>query len=173
MKALFTILAWITLSLGIASPGRAQTEIPKPAPEFNKLNYFAGVWTAEGEMKPGTMGSAGKFTGTNRVEWMEGAILSVARLRIQRRYGERYGNRLHGLRQRRQDVHVRFFQLAGRSGPCQRHVERSYMDLAEQDKDQGSQTMKARLTIKVRSPKAYDFKFEMSPDGTTDYRAGR
>jgi len=31
----------------------------------------------------------------------------------------------------------------------------------------GSQTIKGRLTIKVLSATAYNFKFEMSPDGTT------
>ena len=31
----------------------------------------------------------------------------------------------------------------------------------------GSQSIKGRLTIKVLSATAYNFKFEMSPDGTT------
>ena len=31
----------------------------------------------------------------------------------------------------------------------------------------GSQTIKGRLTIKMLSAMAYNFKFEMSPDGTT------
>ena len=46
MKTPFTILTCMTLLLGIALLARAQMEIPKPAPELKKLDYFAGTWTA-------------------------------------------------------------------------------------------------------------------------------
>jgi hypothetical protein len=59
MKTPFTTLTCMTLLLGIALSARAQMEIPKPAPELKKLNYFAGRWTAEGDIKPGPMGSGG------------------------------------------------------------------------------------------------------------------
>src|SRR3981081_1614314 len=73
MNTRFTILTSMTLLLGIALSARAQTEIPKPAPELKKLDYFAGTWAAEGDMKPGPTGPGGKFTGTNHVQWMHGA----------------------------------------------------------------------------------------------------
>ena len=56
---------------------RVQGEMSKPAPELKKLDYFAGTWSAEGEVKPGPMGAGGKFTGTNRVEWMDGGFFLV------------------------------------------------------------------------------------------------
>src|SRR5438046_3882197 len=77
MKARFTILTCMTLLIGIALSARAQTEIPKPAPELKKLDYFAGTWAAEGDIKPGPMGPGGKFTGTNNVQWMEGTFFLV------------------------------------------------------------------------------------------------
>src|SRR5207248_7827664 len=52
MNMRFTILAGVTLLLGIASSSRAQMETPKPAPELKKLDYFAGTWSAEGDIKP-------------------------------------------------------------------------------------------------------------------------
>jgi hypothetical protein len=58
---------------------RVQTEVPKPPPELRKLDYFTGTWAAEGEIKPGTMGSGGKFTGTNQVQWMDGGFFLVTR----------------------------------------------------------------------------------------------
>ena len=43
MKTRFTFLTCITLLIGIALSARAQTEIPRPAPELKKLDYFAGT----------------------------------------------------------------------------------------------------------------------------------
>src|SRR4029453_8905785 len=77
MKRRVTILTGMTLLLGIALSARVQMEIPNPAPELKKLDYFAGTWTTEGEIKPGPMGSGGKFTGTNHVQWMGGAFFLV------------------------------------------------------------------------------------------------
>ena len=77
MKTRFTILTCMTLLLGIALTARTQVETPKPAPELKKLDYFAGTWTAEGEIKPGPLGPGGKFTGTNHVEWMDGGFFLV------------------------------------------------------------------------------------------------
>jgi Protein of unknown function (DUF1579) len=76
MKTRF-ILTWVTLLLGIALWAQAQMEMPKPAPELKKLDYFTGTWTAEGDIKPGPMGPGGKFTGTNHVQRMEGAFFLV------------------------------------------------------------------------------------------------
>ena len=77
MKQQSNILCCVMFLLGMALSGRAQTEALKPAPELKKLDYFVGTWSAEGEMKPGPMGPGGKFTDTNRVEWMEGGFFLV------------------------------------------------------------------------------------------------
>src|SRR2546422_8922680 len=74
MKTRFTILTCVMLLLGIALLARAQMERPKPGPELKKLDYFAGTWTAEGDIKPGPMGPGGKFSGTNHVQRMVGTF---------------------------------------------------------------------------------------------------
>src|SRR6266566_1939417 len=147
MKRRFTTLTCMALLLGVALSARVQMEIPKPAPELKKLDYFAGTWTTEGEIKPGPMGSGGKFTGTNHVQWMDGAFFLV--------------------------THSEF------NGAMGKGAETSYMGYDGNDNvdgdtwtwqsetRMGSQTIKGRLTIKVLSATAYNFKFEMSPDGTT------
>jgi hypothetical protein len=68
MKRCFTTLTPTALLLGVALSARVQMEISKPAPELKKLDYSTGTWTTEGEIKPGAMGSGGKFTGTNHVQ---------------------------------------------------------------------------------------------------------
>ena len=77
MKRRFTTLTCMALLPGVALSARVQMRIPKPAPELKKLDYFAGAWTTEGEIKPGPMGSGGKFTGTNHVQRMDGAFFLV------------------------------------------------------------------------------------------------
>ena len=52
-------------------------KILKPSPELKKLDYFVGTWIAEGYIRPGPMGSGGKFTATNRVQWMDGGFFLV------------------------------------------------------------------------------------------------
>lgn len=41
-------------------------------PELKKLEYFAGNWTWEGDMKPGPMSPGGKLSMTERNQWMVG-----------------------------------------------------------------------------------------------------
>jgi len=76
-RRLFPLHLCMTLLLGMASPVAAQTGASKPAPELAKLEYFVGTWAAEGEIEPGPMGAGGKFTGTNRVRWMDGGFFLV------------------------------------------------------------------------------------------------
>jgi hypothetical protein len=47
---------------------------PKPGPETQKLAYFVGTWTSEGEMKPSPMGPGGKITGKDTCEWFQGGF---------------------------------------------------------------------------------------------------
>jgi hypothetical protein len=54
-------------------------ETPQPAPELKKLDYFAGTWAAEGEIKPGRLGPGGKFMATNHVQWVDGGFFLVTR----------------------------------------------------------------------------------------------
>jgi len=57
MKTPFAILT-MTLLLGIAVSSPTQKQTPKPAPELKKLDYFAGTWIVEGEIKPGSWARA-------------------------------------------------------------------------------------------------------------------
>ena len=52
---------------------------PKPGPEHQKLAYFVGTWTNEGEMKPSPMGPGGKITGKDTCEWFEGGFSVICR----------------------------------------------------------------------------------------------
>jgi hypothetical protein len=45
---------------------------PKPGAEHEKLAFFLGKWTSEGEMKPSPYGPGGKFTFTEDCDWLSG-----------------------------------------------------------------------------------------------------
>lgn len=66
----------VLLAAGV--PVQAQMEAPKPGPEVKKLDYFAGTWTLDGDMKPGPMGPGGKMTMTEHNEWMDGGFFVVS-----------------------------------------------------------------------------------------------
>ena len=60
--------------------GQAQAPTPpKPGPEHQRLAYFVGKWTGEGEMKASPMGPAGKISSVDSCEWFEGHFSVVCR----------------------------------------------------------------------------------------------
>jgi hypothetical protein len=100
MKRLFSRFLFLSLVVALAASAAAQMEMPKPGPELKKLDYFAGTWTLEGDLKPSPMGPGGKMVETERNKWMQGRLFSCAGLRFQGRYGQRCRNFLLGLQQR-------------------------------------------------------------------------
>ena len=69
---------WVAM-LMLLVVGSAQTppQTPKPGPELKKLDYFAGNWTLDGDMKPGPFGPGGKVSVTEHNEWMPGGFFLV------------------------------------------------------------------------------------------------
>ena len=166
MKPHFTIYTCVTVLLGIALSVRAQTEIPKPAPELKRLDYFAGTWTAEGEIKPGPMGAGGKFTGTNHVQWMDGGFFLVTNSAFNGAMGKGAETSYMGYDSNDKTYTYDSFNTLGEADHARGGVDGDTWTWLSETR-MGSQTMKGRLTIKVLSATAYNFKFEMSPDGTT------
>ena len=166
MKKRAAVLACMTLSLGIASSARAQTEAPKPAPELKKLDYFVGTWTVQGEIKPGPMGPGGKFTGTNRVQWMDGGFFLVTHSEFNGAIGKGAETSYMGYDGNDKTYTYDSYNTMGEADHAKGNVDGDTWTWQSETR-MGAQTMKGRLTIKVLSPRAYNFKFEMSPDGST------
>lgn len=165
MKSRFATLTCTALVLGFALSARVQTETPKPAPELKKLDYFAGTWTAEGEIKPGPMGSGGKFTGTNHVQWMDGAFFLVTQSEFNGAMGKGAETAYMGYDSNDKMYTYDSFSTLGEADHAKGNLEGDTWTWLSETR-MGSQTIKGRLTIKVVSATAYNFKFEMSHDGT-------
>jgi uncharacterized protein DUF1579 len=166
VKRRVTILTCMTLLLGIGLSARVPMEIPKPAPELKKLDYFAGTWTTEGEIKPGPMGSGGKFTGTNHVQWMDGAFFLVTRSEFNGAMGKGAETSYMGYDSNDKMYTYDSFNTLGEADHAKGNVDGDTWTWQSETR-MSAQTIKGRLTIKVLSATAYNFKFEMSPDGTT------
>ncbi len=158
------ILTCMTLLLGIALSARAQTDTSKPAPELSKLNYFAGVWSAEGEIKEGPMGPGGRFTGTNKVQWMDGGYFLVTQSDFNGAMGKGTETAYMGYDGEDKTYTYDSFNSMGEADHAKGKLDGDTWTWLSESTI-GSQTMKGRLTMKVVSPKAYTFKFELSPDG--------
>lgn len=166
MKTRFTLLASVTLLLGIALLAQTQMEPPKPAPELKKLDYFAGTWIAEGDIKPGPMGPGGKFTGTNHVQWMDGAFFLVTHSEFNGAMGKGTETAYMGYDSNDKMYTYDSFNTLGEADHAKGNVNGNTW-IWDSETRMGPETMKGRLTIKAISATAYNFKFEMSPDGTT------
>ena len=165
MKTPFIILVCLALLLAIAESARGQTEIAKPAPELAKLDYFVGTWMANGDMKAGAMGSGGKFTGTHRVQWMDGRFFLVTQSEFSGPMGKGTETSYMGYDSNDKMYTYDSFNSLGEADHAKGNVSGNTWTWHSETRI-GPQITKGRLTIKVLSATAYNFKFEMSADGT-------
>jgi hypothetical protein len=79
------ILQLVTLAIVAAAGGhmlaatQAPQKPPAPSAEQQRLGYFVGNWTSEGEVKASPFGPAGKITGTDTCEWFSGRYAVICR----------------------------------------------------------------------------------------------
>jgi hypothetical protein len=149
-----------------AKKTEATTERPKPGPEHEKLGYWVGTWTLDGTMNDGPMGKGGKVSGKTECSWWDGRFAVVCKdsgtspmgpmrgmgimswNREEKRY-EYYGIDNAGMQER---------ALGGLEGDSWVYTNDVKMD---------GKTFKGRYTMTNLKPDSYDFKWEMSEDGTT------
>ncbi len=166
MRVRVTMLTCTTLLLGAELSARVPTEAPKPAPELKKLDYFVGTWTTEGEIKPGPMGAGGKFTGTNHVQWMDGAFFLVTHSEFNGAMGKGAETSYMSYDSNDNMYIYDSFNTLGEADHASGNLDGDTWTWQSETR-MSAQTMKGRLTMKVLSARAYNFKFETSPDGVT------
>ncbi len=163
MKRALGLLIGILVCAVVAS---AQMGPPKPGPELKKLDYFAGLWTAEGDMKPGPMGPGGKFTTTDHSQWMEGGFFLVITTDFKSAsMGNGIGIAYMGYDPQEKVYTYDAFSSAGEREHSTGTVEGDTW-LWHSEMKMGPQTIKTRYTMTITSPNSYTFKLDMSSDGT-------
>lgn len=161
-----SVLALLTV-VGSASAQPSAAQAPKPTPEHQRLQYFVGDWTMEGEMKPGPMGPGGKITSNDHCEWFEGHYAVVCRGTGTTPMGPAKSIGIMGY-SADEKVYTYYgidnspmVMTAAARGTVQNGTW-TYTD----ESMMGGQKVKSRVTIKEASPSAYTFSLEMQgPDG--------
>jgi len=165
MRPIGTTVILLVLMCLLAALSQAQAPMPKPAPELKNLEYFAGAWTSEGDVKPGPMGPGGKFTGHDVNEWMPGGFFLTSHDKFSGVFGEGTGIAFMGYNP---DDKVYTYDAFNSMG--ERESAKGTMDgdtwTYTSDEHFGGQLMKGRYSMKVLSPTSYNFKFEISQDGS-------
>ena len=99
-------LACLFVIVFLVASATAQMPMPKPAPELSKLDYLAGDWITDGDLKPSPMGPGGKMT-SDRPRAVDGRqVLPGHALEIQGAMGDGFGHGHHGLRPGEEGLHL-------------------------------------------------------------------
>lgn len=142
-------------------------QAPKPGPEHQRLGYFVGKWTSEGEMKPSPMGPGGKMTSTDTCEWFEGRFAVICHSEGKTPMG---ASKSVGILSYSPEEKVYTYYGVDNSPMTMATVPRgtvqgktwTYTD----ESMLGGKKAKSRVTIKELSPSAYTFTMELQgPDG--------
>lgn len=144
---------------------QAQMPMPKPAPELKKLDYFVGHWTETGDMKPGPMGPGGKFMGQDTVKWMDGGFFQVDEGSFDGAMGKGSEVAYFGYDADKKQYTYNAFNSMGEHEVATGSVEGDTWNWYA-DENMGGQSMKGHYWVKMTSPNSYDFKFEVSQDGS-------
>jgi uncharacterized protein DUF1579 len=140
---------------------------PKPGPEQERLGYFVGKWTAEGEMKPGPMGPGGKMTTSDNCEWFEGHYSVICHSQGTTPTGP---TKSIGILSYSPEEKVYTYYGVDNSSMTMASVPKgtlkgdtwTYTD----EGTMGGKKYKSRVIIKELSPTSYSFKMDMQgPDG--------
>jgi hypothetical protein len=152
----------LLLSIAIAAPA----QMPKPAAELSKLNFLAGDWVSDSDLKPGPMGPGGKVTSNDDVEWMEGKFFLVMHQKFSGLMGNGMGLAIYGYDPEHKVYTYNSFNSWGEAGRSTGTVDGDTWTWISDDSIPGPK-FKGRYTMKVLSPTSYAFKYEMSKDGTS------
>ena len=151
----------------LQSASAEEPKAPKPGPEHQRLGYFVGKWTTEGEIKPGAMGPGGKVAATDKCDWFQGRFAVVCysdgtspagptkSIGILSYSPEEKAYTYYGLDN--SNMTMTSVPHGTVQGDTWSYSDESMM---------GGKKVKSRVTIKELSPTAYTFKMEMEgPDG--------
>ncbi|HTO88330.1 MAG TPA: DUF1579 family protein [Thermoanaerobaculia bacterium] len=141
-------------------------EAPKPTPEVKKLDYFAGDWHSEADMKPGPWGAGGKMTGESHCAWMGGGFFLVCHDQASGAMGKMQGLGVMGYDAVAKAYTWNGFNSAGENERATGSVDGKTWTYTNESMMNGKM-IKGRYTMVEKSPTSYDFKMETSEDGKT------
>lgn len=153
------------LLISTAAVSQTPPPMPKPGPEQKQLEYFAGTWKSEGDVKPGPMGPGGAFTSTAKAEMMEGGFFLVMHADMKLPgFGDGKGLSVMGYNANDKNYTYTDYNSWGEMEVAKGTVDGDTWTWTDENK-MGDKVVKGRYTMKIKSPTSYDFKYEMSTGG--------
>ncbi|HUO17336.1 MAG TPA: DUF1579 family protein [Verrucomicrobiae bacterium] len=147
----------------------AQSQMPTPGPDVKKLDYFAGTWSLDGDIKPGPMApQGGKVTETEKCEWMQGNFYLVCHTDFGGSMGSGEGLSILGYSTDDKTYTYREFNSWGEFEDSKGAFDGQNWTWNSDEKTNGT-AWKGRFTMKPASATSYSFMFEMSTDGGTKW----
>lgn len=158
-------LAGLFVTMFLVASTTAQMPMPKPAPELSKLDYLAGDWVTDGDLKPSPMGPGGKMSSTDHVQWMDGKFFLVMHSKFTGAMGDGSAMAVMGYDPEKKVYTYNEYNSMGQVNHSEGTVTGDTWNWTS-DENMGGQSFKGRYTMKVVSPTSYTFMYEMSKDGT-------
>jgi Protein of unknown function (DUF1579) len=161
MRHLFAagVMASLICVQGAAGQGG---QPPKPTPEHERLAFFVGKWTAQGDVKPGPMGPGGKMTSNDNCEWFDGHYSVICHSEGTTPMGP---SKSLGILSYNPEEKVYTYYGTDNSGMTMSSVPKgTYKDGTWTYFDQGTmggKPYKSRVIIKQVSPTSYNFKMDV------------
>jgi hypothetical protein len=142
-------------------------EAPKPGPEHERLGFWVGDWTDEGEVKENPMMPGGKMTSKNHCEWFEGNFAVVCHSEGKGPMGPTKSIGIIGYSS---ETKVYTYYAVDNSGMAMTTVPKGKVDgktwVYDDESTMEGQQVKTRYTMVETSTTSYTFKWEMlGPDG--------
>jgi hypothetical protein len=159
------LAACLTLIAFVAVSTQAQMPTPKPAPEVSKLDYLAGDWITDGDLKPSPMGPGGKMSSNDHVQWMDGKFFVVMHSKFKGAMGDGTAMAVMGYDPEKKVYTYNEYNSMGQVNHSEGTITGDTWNWTSNE-NMGGQTFKGRYTMNVLSPTAYTFKYELSKDGT-------
>jgi len=161
------VLAAATSVVTFAGAAFAQgPQMPKPAPEHQRLNYYVGEWKSEGEMKASPFGPGGKFTSTDHNR-MLGDFFLVLESQGSGPMGATKEVAVIGYDSKAKTYTYDNFASMGMHGTSLGTVSGDTWTWLSPEQEMGGKKVKGRFTLKEVSPTEYTYTYDVSTDGGT------
>ncbi len=135
--------------------------MPKPTAEHEKLAFFVGEWTLEGDMKETPMGPGGKLAAKDSCKWFEGKFAVVCTSTGTSPMGPTKGLGILGYSP---EEKAYTYYGVDNSGQAQMTVPRGSRDGSTwtfiDESRMGGKLVKSRYVVKETSSSSYHFKWE-------------
>jgi len=160
-RASVAVGVFLLFPVAAAISAQAPSGPPKPGPEHEKLAYFAGKWTSEGDTKPSPFGPGGKFTFTETCDWLAGNFALLCNSE-----GNFMGMTIKGISVMSYDMGEKIYIYFESNSMGENTYSRGTLagdtwTWTNESKMNGA-TVRGRFTLKQLTPDTCSYKFEMA-----------